>query len=154
MSRIAVDTNILLRVAVPNHPLHTITVAAVEQLQLADHELVIFPQMVYEFWSVGTKTAIANGLGYTAAIVGGLIDHFLDDMLLIYDDQAVFDRWQQLVRQHGVSGVNSYDARIAAATLAHGIPTLLTWNKSDFKRYAGIDILTPEQVVAVPRGGQ
>ena len=148
------DTNILLRVAVPDHDLHAVTVAAVEQLQLADHELVIFPQIVYEFWAVGTKTPAVNGLGYTAAIVAGQIDSFLDDMLLIGDDQAVYDRWQQLVRQHAVAGVKSYDTRIAAAAIAHGIPTLLTWNRSDFSRYAGLEVLTPEQVLATASGGQ
>lgn len=145
MSRVAVDTNILLRSAIHDHPLHAVSVAAVEQLRLDGHELVIFPQVIYEFWAVGTRTAAANGLGLSPEVVAGLIDNFVARMPLIYDDRRVFDTWHQLVRRHAVSGVNSYDTRIAAATIAHGIPTLLTWNKADFSRYAGLEVLAPER---------
>ncbi len=154
MNAVAIDTNILLRSAIHDHPLHAASVSAVEHLRMAGQELVLFPQMVYEFWAVGTRTASANGLGFTPAVVAGLVSNFLARMSLIADDRRVFDRWQQLVQEHDVAGVNSYDTRIAAATIAHGVPSLLTWNRTDFTRYAGIEVLTPEIVLSAAGDGE
>ena len=44
---------------------------------------------------------------------------------------------------YNVSGVQVYDARLAAAMLAHNVTHILTFNTSDFARYA------PEGIVAV-----
>ncbi len=46
------------------------------------------------------------------------------------------------------AGVNSHDTRIVAAMLRHGIPTLLTTDARDFSKYAEIEVLTPEIVLA------
>jgi len=40
-----------------------------------------------------------------------------------------------------------HDARIVAAMMVHGIRHLLTYNGSDFKRYADLVILTPSGVL-------
>ncbi len=148
MNRVALDTNIVLRIAVPAHPLHAETLAAVEKLRRDGRQIVLFPQIVYEFWAVGTKTVVANGLGFVPSIVDGLIENFTAWMPLVHDNQAVYDRWRLMAKQYAVAGVNSYDMRIAAAMLTHGIPTLLTRNAGDFSRFAGIDVLTPEMVLA------
>jgi predicted nucleic acid-binding protein len=44
--------------------------------------------------------------------------------------------------------VNSHDMRIVAAMLRHGISTLLTTNARDFSKYAEIEVLSPEIVLA------
>jgi predicted nucleic acid-binding protein len=44
---------------------------------------------------------------------------------------------------YGVSGVQVYDARLAAAMIVHNVTHILTFNTSDFARYA------PEGIVAV-----
>jgi hypothetical protein len=51
--------------------------------------------------------------------------------------------WKQLVVAHGVIGVKVRDARLIAAMRAHSVGRILTFNGQDFKRYTGIEILTP-----------
>lgn len=59
------DTNILLRIATPNHPMHTTARHAVSKLQADGVRLVLVPQIVYEYWVVATRPAKENGLGMT-----------------------------------------------------------------------------------------
>jgi hypothetical protein len=41
-----------------------------------------------------------------------------------------------------------HDARLVASTLAHGVTHLLTFNATDFRRYPGIVVVPPEDVLA------
>lgn len=58
----AVDTNILLRSAEPNHPMHAETLAVLSSLRSGGHSLCVFPQHVIEFWNVATWPAEKNRL--------------------------------------------------------------------------------------------
>lgn len=49
-----------------------------------------------------------------------------------------------------VVGKTAHDARLVAAMHAHGLTHLLTFNEPDFRRYAGIIVLTPAGVLAPP----
>jgi hypothetical protein len=43
--------------------------AALGQLGNEGHELRVVPQVLYEYWSVATRPAENNGLGFTTEIV-------------------------------------------------------------------------------------
>lgn len=49
--------------------------------------------------------------------------------------------------QHQVSGKPAHDARLVAAMLAHGLTNILTFDKTGFSRYAGIEVVHPMDVV-------
>ena len=53
-----------------------------------------------------------------------------------------------MIIRHGVSGKPTHDARLAATALAAGVPNLLTFNTSDFTRYAadGLKVIDPAAV--------
>ncbi len=53
----------------------------------------------------------------------------------------------ELVVLHSVSGLKVYDARLVAVSIVHGLKTLVTFNVADFRRYAGIEILHPRELV-------
>jgi predicted nucleic acid-binding protein len=63
------------------------------------------------------------------------------------DTPAVYTEWEKLVLQHAISGKNAHDARVVAAMRVHGIPRLLTFNADDFKRFLGITVLTPADIL-------
>jgi predicted nucleic acid-binding protein len=163
MNRVVLDTNILLRIAEPQHSLHAITLSAVRQLRLTDRQPVVLPQIVYEFWAVATRTLEHNGLGMTAAAAEVMLDDIVRRMPLLRDERGVYDNWRQLLKTYTVTGVPSHDMRIVAAMVRHRIPTLLTSNPRHFVRYTSIEVLTPEDVLsaagnspsprAVPEGG-
>lgn len=56
--------------------------------------------------------------------------------------------WQRLVSAYVSEGKQNHDARIVAAMIAHGIATILTFNKADFVRYLEIAVFTPQEVLA------
>jgi len=45
-------------------------------------------------------------------------------------------------------GKPSHDARLVAAMLAHGVTHILTFNDTDFRRYAGITPVVPAAIAA------
>lgn len=64
--KILADANLLLRSAQPEHPQHEVARNALSQLHSHGHELVIVPQVIYEFWVVATRPVEVNGLGFPA----------------------------------------------------------------------------------------
>ena len=62
------DTNILLRFIVPEHPLNGVRVEATDKLKADNKKLFIAPQNLIELWNVATRPKQKNGLGLTPAI--------------------------------------------------------------------------------------
>ena len=59
------DTNILLYVANPQAREHGAARGAVARLLGGDVQPVVAAQTIFEFWSVATRPANANGLGWS-----------------------------------------------------------------------------------------
>jgi predicted nucleic acid-binding protein len=54
---------------------------------------------------------------------------------------SLYSEWRRLVIDFGVSGVQVHDTRIVAAMNIHSIKHILTFNTTDFTRFASIGIL-------------
>ena len=67
------------------------------------------------------------------------------------DTAAILTTWLGLVAKYVVTGRLAYDTKIVAAMVEHGIPTLLSFNDADFKRYGEIAVLNPFDVLGRPR---
>ncbi|HJT34679.1 MAG TPA: hypothetical protein VJ783_21815 [Pirellulales bacterium] len=52
-----------------------------------------------------------------------------------------------VVALQGVTGVAVHDARLVSVMLSHGVSDIFTLNERDFRRYPGISILAPGNVV-------
>jgi predicted nucleic acid-binding protein len=67
---------------------------------------------------------------------------------LLRDSGTQYREWRRLVVQYGVSGVQVHDARLVAVMLTQGITHILTFNDTDFARYApeGISAVDPATV--------
>ena len=146
--RVLLDTNILLRIAEPIHAAHATAVTAVEMLHDTGHELYLVPQNVYEFWSVATRSVARNGQGKSVAQAEDLVRRFVNLFHLLLDERTIYATWLELVVEHEIAGVTSYDARLAAAMRRHGLDHLLTFNADDFRCYPHVGILEPDTVVA------
>jgi len=59
---------------------------------------------------------------------------------LLDDVPAVHQEWRRLVVAHGVSGIQVYDTRLAAFMRVYSIPSLLTFNATDFTRYGVLTV--------------
>jgi predicted nucleic acid-binding protein len=63
LSKVGVDTNVLLRIANPGDLRHDQAVRTVARLRFEGAKMVIVPQVLAEFWVVATRPADVNGLG-------------------------------------------------------------------------------------------
>lgn len=146
--RILLDTNILLRFVEPMHQQHSVSRSAVDLLRRNDHDLVIVPQVLYEFWTVATRPTVNNGLGMTVSDVVRQLSLLKRLFLLLRDERAIYEMWEQLVDSLQIKGKPSHDARLAAAMQRHGVTHLLTFNGPDFARFAFVIAWNPTEVVA------
>jgi predicted nucleic acid-binding protein len=143
---VLVDTNVLLRLAQPNHGQYRAATDGVARARLAGEALYVTPQNIAEFWAAATRpVGAANGLGLTAAAVAAEIGTIERLFQLAADDPAIYPIWKGLVVTHRVLGIQVYDARLVAAMLAHGIDRILTFNVADFSRY-GVTVVHPAAV--------
>jgi predicted nucleic acid-binding protein len=69
-------------------------------------------------------------------------------LTLIPDAPNIYQEWRNLVVAHAITGAQVYDARLVAAMTVHAIPSILTFNVDDFKRYPGIQVIHPRSVAA------
>jgi predicted nucleic acid-binding protein len=145
--RILLDTNVLLRSVEPGHIQHQASIEAIDLLRKRDHELVIAPQVLYEFWSVATRPIENNGLGMSPDEAHAELATIQRLFRLLRDERAIYPIWEHLVSTLGVKGKQAHDARVAAAMQRHAVGHLLTFNATDFIRYPVVTTLTPSDVV-------
>lgn len=145
-----VDTNVLLRWVQPSDPMNPVAERAVEELVQRGETVYISPQNCVEFWSVATRPAAVNGLGWSPAEADAELQRIEQFFPLLPDMPTIHTEWRQLVVTVGVSGVQVHDARLVAVMRAHGITHLLTFNVPDFRRFPGITVMHPQDVIPPP----
>lgn len=137
-----VDTNILLRLVQAEDPQHALVLDVVDRLQSEAHPLLVTPQNVMEFWNVATRPTTRNGFGRTPAQTEALVQMLEGYFDLLPDIPAIYPTWRRLVSRYAVSGIQVHDARLVAAMQVGGVRHILTFNDSDFARYAPEGIVT------------
>jgi len=93
MARYLIDTNVLLRAADTSSAQHSTISRAIASLKENDHELLLAPQVLMEFWSVATRPLEVNGFGWLVESVRNEINKLLDLFPLLPETSAVFDEW-------------------------------------------------------------
>jgi predicted nucleic acid-binding protein len=141
-----VDTNVLVRLAVPADPRHLSARRAVEAL--AGEGLCVASQNLVELWNVVTRPVENNGLGQAIPAADKILRRLEEAFPRLPDTPEVYDVWRGLVVRFGVSGVKVHDARLIALMIANGINQILTFNAGDFRRYEelGISVIEPGQI--------
>lgn len=144
--KVLLDTNILLRVASPAHSMHKEARDAVAKLQRVGEDLVLVPQVIYEYWVVATRPIANNGLELDTKIASKAVDDFSSIFQLLRDERGIYPIWKDLVVASAVMGKNAHDTRLVAAMLRHDIKSILTFNSADFKRFVQIEAIHPGDV--------
>jgi predicted nucleic acid-binding protein len=143
-----VDTSVLLRTLQPHHPLFAVADGAVRLLPAQGRELQIVPQNLVELWAVATRPYGENGLGMEAPQAAAELERVKGMFTLLPETPAIYPAWEALVRQYLVLGKSSHDARLVAAMQVHGIKDILTFDRTGFTRYAGVEVVNPADVVS------
>jgi predicted nucleic acid-binding protein len=133
-----VDTNVLVRLAVPADPRHLSSRRAVEALETEG--LYCASQNFVELWNVATRPVENNGLGQPTTVADQVLRSLEQVFPRLPEPDEAYDRWRDLVVRFGITGVKVHDARLVALMLANGIFRILTFNASDFRRYEVLGI--------------
>jgi predicted nucleic acid-binding protein len=142
-----IDTNILLRFVKPDDRDYLTVQRAVERLWTAGEDLCYTPQNLTEFWNTCSRPTDRNGFGLPPAKVDKRAREIERHFRLLEDNAAIHSEWRKLVMDHLVSGAQVYDARLVAAMIVHGIPSILTFNGKDFARYSYVASVSPGSLV-------
>lgn len=101
---------------------------------------------------VATRPLGENGLGMTPAEAAAELARIKGMFLFLLETPAIYPAWEGLVLEHAVSGKPSHDARLVAAMQVHGLTALLTFDRTGFVRFPGIEVIYPADVTAQPFG--
>jgi predicted nucleic acid-binding protein len=144
-----VDTSVLVRTLQPHHPLFSSADRAIRVLPGQGKKLQIVAQNLIELWVVATRPLGENGLGMTPAEAATELGRIKGMFLFLPETPAIYPVWESLVINHGVSGKPSHDARLVAAMQVHGLTAILTFDKTGFSRFPGIEVVHPVEVTAL-----
>lgn len=131
-----IDTNIILRIAQPNHPMCAEALNALASLRHQKEDCYLTHQNLIEFWRSATRPVERNGLGMNLTAAEAELKRLEAFFPILPDIPEIYQEWKRIVIEYGVMGVNVHDARLVAVILAHGLTHILTFNISDFKRYS------------------
>jgi toxin-antitoxin system PIN domain toxin len=141
---IGLDCNILVQLAIADHPANAKTLAAV-QAETARGEKLVFPPLVAtEFLHVVTdERRFAPPLTMSEAM------QWLEDFLanpavgLVQPGSASLDQTLKWMRQHNLGRKRILDTHLAAVLYSDGVTRLLTSNPADFAIFAALQTVTP-----------
>ena len=145
---ILVDTGVLLRAFDKSSSEQRPILRAFRLLRLQGHSLVTTHQNIAEFWNVATRPASARGgFGLTPDEAERRVVTIEKLGKMLPFNQLCYGVWRQLLVAHNIVGVSVHDARLVASMNSYGITHLITLNSADFKRYAGLVVWRPTDVV-------
>jgi predicted nucleic acid-binding protein len=145
-----VDTSVLVRTLQPHHSLYPPADRAIRMLPEHGRKLHIVAQILIELWVVATRPLGENGLGMTPAEAAKELGRIKGMFLFLPETPAIYPAWEALVLNHAISGKLSHDARLVAAMQVHGLAAILTFDKTGFSRFPGIEVIHPAEVTAQP----
>jgi predicted nucleic acid-binding protein len=141
------DTIILQRIRHRAAPEYATVRNALRRLLAQGEQPVFTSQNLVEFWNVCTRPAAARG-GFGLTLEETERRARLIECLcaLLPDTPLIHQEWRRLVVQHGVTGVPVHDSRLVAAMNVYQVTHILTLNPDDFRRYAGITAVHPQEI--------
>lgn len=128
------DTNVLIYANNLASPFCAAARARLSELRASGVSIWISRQVMREYLAVMTRQGVFEQPLERSAVLADL-ERFEAQFRLADEGAAVFATLKRLVRETAVGGKQVHDANIVATMLANGIPTLLTGNVSDFKRF-------------------
>jgi predicted nucleic acid-binding protein len=111
---------------------------------------VVAAQCIFEFWSVATRPADVNGLGWSIERATAAVATIRSRFPVLPEPPEVLDLWLHLVLTHGLKGKRVHDAHLLATMKANGITHLLTFNAADFPTDPSITTLAPNSCLLSP----
>jgi predicted nucleic acid-binding protein len=139
--RYLTDTNVLVAISLGNDEVNK----RMDQLERAHSRFFIGLQNLCEFWNVSTRPALNNGLGLSPEFTWRAIERIQLGFEVLPETTGVLKEFNDLVQTYRISGKQIYDAKLVALLKAHSLDGIITFNVSDFVRYAGANPISPSE---------
>lgn len=143
-----IGTNALLRSLQPSYPQREAIRTVMRALRSRGVEFQLVPQNLFELWVVATRPVAQNGLGWSTDEAAAEVRRLKGVFTVLPDSAAIYDVWEELVVRNRVSGKPAHDARLVAAMIVHGVRSILTFDRTGFSRFAGIEVVHPADVIS------
>jgi predicted nucleic acid-binding protein len=141
---IGLDCNILVQLAIADHPANAKTLAAV-QVETARGEKLMFPPLVATEFS----HVVTDERRFSPPLTMNEAMQWLEDFLsspsvgLVQPGDASLDLTLKWMRQHSLGRKRILDTHLAAVLYAAGVTRLLTSNPADFAVFAELQTTSP-----------
>jgi predicted nucleic acid-binding protein len=147
---ILIDTNVLARGLEQQHIHQQAALASMAHLRKQlQEDLVVFPQILIEFYSIATRSINSLKLTSDQALVE--IGHIERQFPLVLETPDLYLVWKQFITKYKPTHRKVYDLRIAALMQIHQIPRILTFNDKDFEFITEIQTVNPFDLLKIPR---
>ncbi len=137
---ILLDANILIHSRQPASPHYQAITQKLIEFTENNENLVICPQVLYEYYVVVTRPGAQNGYNISCDVATEQMNDFIDTYTFINDPPDLFIAWQAIISSYQTIGKTAHDARIVALMRVQAIERIYTMNPGDFSRYS--DIIT------------
>jgi predicted nucleic acid-binding protein len=141
---IGLDCNILVQLAMTDHPASARTIEAVRTEIKQGTKLIVAPLVATEFLHIVTdERRFAPPLSMTEAL--DWLKKFLahPSIEVLTPSQASLDRTTEWMRPHHLGRKRILDTHLAAILQVGGVRRLMTSNPRDFATFAAFEILIP-----------
>jgi predicted nucleic acid-binding protein len=147
MRDVFIDTNVLVYADQGKSPFHSSARRALLAHDRRGDELWINRQVVREYLAVVTRPSRTPPHQPLMSAEGARssVESLLQVFRIADDAAATTAQLLEILTQIPVAGRQVHDANIVATMLSNGIPTLLTFNLDDFRRFSAmIEIRVPD----------
>ncbi|MGG6270576.1 type II toxin-antitoxin system VapC family toxin [Leptolyngbya sp. AN03gr2] len=120
-----IDSNVLLRLAEPAHPMYAPSLTAITTLRRQQALMYIAPQNLIEFWVVATRPSNVNGLGMTVAQALGELTRIKSFFLVQPDTPTILVEWERLITQYQIQGKQAHDTRLVAVMIVYQLTLVM-----------------------------
>ena len=139
-----VDTNVIMYSLYKSEKHHAACVNLLKQAHDGEVALCVFPQIIGELYSNITPAKMAGSYAPTEAVQAiEEILRFKGISLLPLPADVVPRLLKLLAENKQVRGGDVFDVQLVAAMQGSGIKRVYTYNRKDFVRFDGIEVLEP-----------
>ncbi len=141
VDRLFVDTNILIYATNEASPWHEVANTALQTARQRGVDLILSPQILREYLAAATRPAKTGTLSLPKILEN--FRTFQTDFTVVEETKSGLAFLAEFLRTIPLGGKQIHDANIVATMLTYNIPSLLTHNTDDFKRFAGYITVVP-----------
>ena len=142
------DTNVLVYAVDQMSPYHKAASSLANKGFNGDIQACVSPQILSEFFATVTNPKVVSATTEQKEVVSEMRKYFVSSRILkIYPTSATLKIMLDLLDKYAVSRQDVYDLQLVATMLSNNITTICTYDVNGFRKYQGIEVLTPDAIL-------